>query len=162
MDTILFLTELCVYFLYKEKLLHLISVSGLSCRKCDTHHSYIDDVITSFPMESPKPFCYFHPFHWNIYICYELNEFLWLFILFPVFFWWTYNTTPFAICQYIFTFYFIIFCYIIILFALISQYLCLLYNFQIFHSRHSHRFNRNTKSKSLPHTPHHCETPAGK
>ena len=38
--------------------------------------SYIDEVINSFPMESPEPFFYFHPFHWNIYICYELNEFL--------------------------------------------------------------------------------------
>ena len=58
------------------KYFFIISVSGLSCRKCDTRYSYIDEVINSFPMESPEPFFYFHPFHWNIYICYELNEFL--------------------------------------------------------------------------------------
>lgn len=71
--------------------------------------SHIDEVISSFPMESPEPFSYFHPFHCNIYIYYELNEFLWFFILFPVFFWCDYNTTAPYICQYIFVFYFIIF-----------------------------------------------------
>lgn len=60
-------------------------------------------------MESPEPFFYFHPFHWNIYICYELNEFLWLFNSFPCFFWWCYNNTLVIICQYIFAFYFNIF-----------------------------------------------------
>ena len=60
-------------------------------------------------MESPEPFFYFHPFHWNIYICYELNEFLWLFNSFSCFFWWCYNNTLVIICQYIFTFYFNIF-----------------------------------------------------
>lgn len=78
--------------------------------------SHIDEVISSFPMESPEPFSYFHPFHCNIYIYYELNEFLWFlifyflfFILFPVFFWCDYNTTAPHICQYIFAFYFNIF-----------------------------------------------------
>lgn len=83
--------------------------------------SHIDEVISSFPMESPEPFSYFHPFHCNIYIYYELNEFLWFFILFPVFFWCDYNTTAPHICQYIFTFYFIIF-------------FLLLFNFSKFHN----------------------------
>lgn len=37
-----------------------IFVSGLSCRKHDTRHSHIDEVMFIFPLESPF---LFHPFH---------------------------------------------------------------------------------------------------
>lgn len=33
-------------------------------------------------MDSPNPFFLFHPDSWNIYICYELNDFLLYFFFF--------------------------------------------------------------------------------
>ena len=44
--------------------------------------AHIDGSYTILPMDSPYPFFLFHPDSWNIYICYELNDFLLYFFFF--------------------------------------------------------------------------------
>lgn len=63
---------------------------------------HIDGCDSTFPMDSPSPFSFFHPFH--VTFIYAMNWMI-FFCAFLVFFWWIYNSTAFFICQHFFVFF---------------------------------------------------------
>lgn len=74
-----------------------------------------------FPLESPFPFFILH-----VHLCYELNDFLFLF--FSCCFWWSYNNIVAGICQYIFCVFMLLFlfiCFVRCLYFIICLYFLL-------------------------------------
>ena len=81
---------------------------------------HIDGCDSTFPMDSPSPFSFFHPFH--VTFIYAMNWMI-FFCAFLVFFWWVYNSTAFFICQHFFVFFSLFF----IVFACKYDLICYLF-----------------------------------
>ena len=80
--------------------------------------------VASVPTVSPYPFFSISFLSCNIYLYYELNDFLFCLICFSlVFFWCVYITISLLICQCFFAYFFIYFCFILLFYVV---FLCIL------------------------------------
>lgn len=74
--------NLMIFFLLKmsiQDILYRCYVPGLSCRKLDSCYWFVLMIVmTTFPMESPIPFYWFHPFH--VTFIYAMNWMIFLFV----------------------------------------------------------------------------------